>query len=483
MTFPSAGEQAASRASREIRVDFNATENQFAVLAESLPHLVWSATSDGSHDYFNRRWHEFTGMTPEQSQGDGWQNAVHPEDLPHVREQWRHAVATGMPYEAEFRVRNAAGEYEWVLSRAMPILELSGDRMRWFGASTNINAQKKAEEAVRNLETRYRLALEAANLGTWQIDLINEQIVWDEGTCALYQLPHDGSFSMPFERALSMIHPDDRETVRANIEKASRLEANGHYENEYRAILPDGRLRWFRSVGQALYSTEGSAPRAVSISGVVSDVTERHVFEEAQQLLTRELNHRVKNLFAIANGMVSMTARTAKDPKEMATALRGRLSALSRAHELVQPTATVGHDGSGSEVELARLCEAVLEPYRQAGTSRVVIQGPNVKVGSNTTTSLALVLHELATNAAKYGSLSAAEGHLSIQWTTRDGMIDLQWIESGGPTVGAPPAFEGFGTQLSQRSIAGQLGGTIEREWPPEGLRVHMSLPLSRLAG
>jgi PAS domain S-box-containing protein len=480
MEFPLAGEQAASRAPREIRVDFNATENQFAVLAESLPQLVWSARSDGSHDYFNRRWHEFTGLTPEQSQGDGWQGAVHPKDLPEVQAQWRRSIRAGEPYESEYRIRNAAGRYEWVLSRAVPIQDLSGDAIRWFGTSTNINAQKKAEEAVRSLETHYRLALEAANLGTWQIDIEKSRMLWDEGTCALYQIPHDGSFSLPLDQAIEMIHPDDREGVKTRISEACDPQSSGKYESEYRAILPDGKQRWFRSAGQAFFAADGETPHAVILSGVVSDITERHAFEEAQQLLTRELNHRVKNLFAIANGMVSMTARTARDPKEMATALRGRLSALSRAHELVQPAAVTG---SGSDVDLARLCEAVLEPYRQADTDRVRIEGPNVPVGSNTTTSLALVLHELATNAAKYGCMSNPEGNLSIQWTTHDDMVDLLWTESGGPPVENPPSFEGFGTQLSQRSIAGQLGGTLEREWLAEGLRVRMTLPLSRLTG
>ena len=189
----------------------------------------------------------------------------------------------------------------------------------------------------------------------------------------------------------------------------------------------------------------------------------------------------MKNLFAIANGMVSMTARTAKDPKDMANALRGRLSALSRAHELVQPAAT-NAPGTGADVELARLIEAVLDPYRQAGENAIIIEGPVVAVGSNTTTSLALVLHELATNAAKYGCLSSAEGALAIRWTLQDGNVDLLWVESGGPPIESPPTFEGFGTQLTQRSITGQLGGTLDREWLPEGLHVHMILPLDRLA-
>jgi len=165
----------------------------------------------------------------------------------------------------------------------------------------------------------------------------------------------------------------------------------------------------------------------------------------------------------------------------MANALRGRLSALSRAHELVQPVAG-GETGQGPDVELGRLIEAVLEPYRQSGQNRIAIEGPRVLVGSNTTTSLALVLHELATNAAKYGCLSCAEGDLAIHWTLQGDDVDLLWTESGGPTIESPPTFEGFGTQLSQRSITGQLGGTLDREWRPEGLRVHMILPVSRLS-
>jgi two-component sensor histidine kinase len=110
------------------------------------------------------------------------------------------------------------------------------------------------------------------------------------------------------------------------------------------------------------------------------------------------------------------------------------------------------------------------------------VEGPEVRVGSNTTTSLALVLHELATNAAKYGSLSNTEGRLHIRWQIAEGeVVDLVWTEAGGPPIAAAPGFEGFGSQLSQRSIAGQLGGTLSRDWRPDGLRVHMRMPMDRL--
>lgn len=472
----------AGRRLREFGVDFKATEEQFAVLAESLPQLVWSARPDGHFDYFNRRWREFTGLSSEEPLGHGWHAAIHPDDLSDVLEEWRRSLETGQPYEREHRIRSAAGGYEWFLTRAIPIQDLSSQIVRWFGTSTNIDAQKKAEEALRLLESQYRLALEAADLGTWQIDLDHQVITWDEGSCALYHLPHNGLYSMTLEEAWDMIHDEDREGVKARIAASSDPGSDGHYESEYRAIMPDGRLRWFRSHGQALFVHEDGSRRAVSLYGVISDITERQALEEAQRLLTRELNHRVKNLFAIANGMVSMTARTAKDPKDMAGALRGRLSALSRAHELVQP-ASAADLGAGPDVELARLIEAVLEPYRQAGVNRIVIEGPKVPVGSNTTTSLALVLHELATNAAKYGCLSCPEGDLSIHWSVQGDNVDLLWTESSGPLIEAAPTFEGFGTQLSQRSITGQLGGTLDRQWRREGLRVHMTLPLDRLTG
>lgn len=461
-------------------MDFKETETQFAVLAESLPQLVWSSRPDGSVDYVNRRWREFTGLSGEHFLGNGWEIAIHPDDLPQVRKQWHRSLETGQAYEWEYRVRTAAGSYEWFLSRAIPIQDLTGKITRWFGTSTNINAQKTAEEAVRMLESQYRLALEAADLGTWQIDLEKKLITWDEGSCALYHLPHNGLYSLTLEEAWAMIHPEDVEGVKARIAAAAHPDSDGKYDSKYRALMPDGKLRWFQSHGQALHITENGTRRAVSLYGVVSDITERHALEEGQKLLTRELNHRVKNLFAIANGMVSMTARTAKDPKDMANALRGRLSALSRAHELVQPV-SAADVGAGPDVELARLIEAVLEPYRQAGQNKIAIEGPSVLVGSNTTTSLALVLHELATNAAKYGCLSTPDGQLSIQWTLQEENVDFLWTETCGPCIESPPTFEGFGTQLSQRSITGQLGGTLDRDWRPEGLCVHMTLPLNRL--
>jgi PAS domain S-box-containing protein len=461
-------------------VESNNIESQFALLAERLPQLVWLTRPDGSHDYFNRRWYDFTGLTPAQSLGRQWRSAVHPEDLPAVDARWREALATGGTYEVEYRVRAAAGHFCWVLSRGLPDHNDAGEVVRWFGTCTIIDAQKKAEDARRTLEEQYRLALDAANLGTWRIELDSGTISWDEGSCALFNLPSDGMMSMKLEDALERIHPEDRENVRSRIAAATAPGSNGLYDVECRTFVDDGSIRWTRSNGRVFFTDGDAKPRIAGLSGVISDITEKRLASEAQDLLTRELTHRVKNLFAIANGMVSMTARTAKDTKEMASALRGRLGALSRAHELVQPVAT--HSHSAPEVGLDELIAAVLAPYTQEDAAKVEVEGPPVGVGANTTTSLALVLHELATNAAKYGCLAFAKGHLDIRWTATETAVEIVWKERGGPPIEAVPTFEGFGSQLAQRSIAGQLGGSIARDWQFEGLCVRMILPFDRLS-
>jgi PAS domain S-box-containing protein len=457
------------------------SDDQLVLLAERLPHLVWFTGPEGYHDYFNQRWYNLTGMTAEQCRGEGWKSAVHPAERSHVDERWRRALATGELYEAEYRLRRADGVYCWMLSRGLAHRGPDGKITRWFGTCTNIDAQKKAEGALALLEEQHRLALESANLGTWSLDLVTRVAVFDGTTCALLQLPPERSRDIPLDDLIAIVHPDDRESVEKRIAEAMDPTADGSYELEYRVVLPNGGIRWIRARGKAFFAEEGGLQKAVRMSGVINDNTRQHALEEAQQLLTRELNHRVKNLFAIANGMVSLTARSAKDTKDMAASLRGRLSALSRAHELVQPPSTT-EQFSGAGIPLDQLIGAVLAPYKDTHKD-IVVEGPDVRVGSQTTTGLALVLHELATNAAKHGCLSCPEGQLLIRWTIGHDKVDLDWAETNGPPIEQAPTFEGFGTQLTQRSIAGQLGGTLDREWRHEGLCVHMTLPLDRLAG
>jgi two-component system CheB/CheR fusion protein len=214
------------------------------------------------------------------------------------------------------------------------------------------------------------------------------------------------------------------------------------------------------------------------------DVTERRHAEEQQALLLRELDHRMKNLFAVTAGVVALSARSALTPQDMAKTVRGRLDALARAHLLIRP-GSPGAEPVAQRTTLDKLVRAIIAPYadpdRAGDSQRAVIEGPDVPISGEAATSFALVLHELATNAAKYGALSTEDGGIRISWTVAKGELALIWDENGGPPIESAPDREGFGTQLARRSAGGNLGGTIAFNWRREGLIVQLSASQARL--
>jgi PAS domain S-box-containing protein len=215
------------------------------------------------------------------------------------------------------------------------------------------------------------------------------------------------------------------------------------------------------------------------------DITERRRSQEQQKLLLRELNHRVKNLFAITDGVISLSARSAKTPQELTKKIRSRLNALALAHELILPDLTAPTDGRTLPTSLDILLQKILSPYDDADESedhrRLVFDGPAVSVGAHAVTNLALILHEFATNAAKYGALSVPQGYVEITWALRDDLLVLKWEEQGGPPLITSPTNEGFGTVLSGHVVRDQFCGTLSYSWNPMGLVINLSFSVERL--
>jgi two-component sensor histidine kinase len=205
---------------------------------------------------------------------------------------------------------------------------------------------------------------------------------------------------------------------------------------------------------------------------------ERTRAEEQRALLLRELNHRVKNVFAITNSLLVMTARNSANPTSLVEAVQGRLQALSRAHELVQPGFAGPDDQAQCSVSLDHIIRDILAPYAIHNmTERVRIEGPDIGMTADAVTPIALIVHELATNAAKYGALSVGHGAVNISWSIAGDNLVLDWIETGGPKP-LPPSRTGFGSTLTKRSVEGQLGGKIQYDWREAGLAVRITLPL-----
>jgi two-component sensor histidine kinase len=273
-----------------------------------------------------------------------------------------------------------------------------------------------------------------------------------------------------------LLLPDDRRDDEAPIlARLRRGERVRHYETVRRR--KDGSLVYISLSVSPLRDASG---RVIGASTIARDITERKQAEERQRLLLREMDHRMKNLFALAGSLVGMSVRDAASPQELASIVQERLSALARAHALTMPKDSGA--GSNDSVRLHMLLRAILAPYEGAGggDDRLRINGDDVKLPGNATTTIALILHELATNAAKYGALSSPSGTVTVECVVKKDTLALIWDERGGPRSDEPRE-EGFGSLLG-RLASGQLGGTIEREWRPQGLRVTLTVLRDRLS-
>ena len=216
---------------------------------------------------------------------------------------------------------------------------------------------------------------------------------------------------------------------------------------------------------------------------IVNETTERIVAEERQRLLLRETNHRLKNLLAMIDAMISLSVRSARTPQEFAHGLRGRLAALLRAKELIRPGIIGTEHASSERTTVEALVRTIMQPYEDdAVRERISASGPDIVVGAAAVTSLALALHESATNAVKYGALSDPNGTIRIRWAMQGDDFHLDWEETGGPAIAVAPDAQGFGSVLTERSIRHQLGGKIEYDWRPRGLKLAITVPLHRLS-
>lgn len=201
----------------------------------------------------------------------------------------------------------------------------------------------------------------------------------------------------------------------------------------------------------------------------------------AKDILLGEINHRIKNLFSLTAGLISVSARSASTVEELSSDLRSRMHALARAHDLTLPDLSRSTDPAGNSTTVTQLLGAILEPHRQSGGAHISVSGDDAPLRGSALTSLALLLHELATNAVKYGALAAPEGRLEIDLTRDGDLLRLVWNEQAASPLSPDISREGFGTTLEKAALQG-IKGDLSREWRPEGLRLQLLVPLSSLA-
>lgn len=316
-----------------------------------------------------------------------------------------------------------------------------------------------------------RGALEAAGVALWSWQVDTDALLMDSHGYTLWDVTKEQPLT--FERLSDKIHPADRDRVRAAFTATRGV--IGPYEIDFRIIVGTD-VRWISARGRG--NDAGIKDR--KMTGIFLDVTGRKNAEESHELLAGEMSHRVKNLLAIASGLTQITSRSSASVEIMTKQLTGRLSALGRAHDLVRPLP----NGQGNAALLGDIISVLLAPYDDDGAfaGRVRVAVPRLGVGETAATGLALVIHELATNALKYGSLSLPEGTLDVSGTVVGDNVEIQWTERGGPKVVKPDGPGGYGSKLLTRTVAGHLGGTLEHDWSKEGLLVTIRIDGSRLS-
>jgi len=297
---------------------------------------------------------------------------------------------------------------------------------------------------------------------------------WNNGAERLFGYIRDEVIGKP----VSILIPEDRQDEEPRIlERIRRGERIEHYETIRRH--KDGSLIDISLSVSPVRNAEGAI---IGASKIARDITGRKRAEEQRSLLMREMNHRIKNLFTLATGVVTLSARTAETPAALAAAIRERLMALARTHDLILPQLAAADAGVAAATTLTALLKSILLPYQDKATERMRISGgDDIIVGARSLANLALLLHEFATNAAKYGALSVAEGQITIEIDRRGDEVELIWTERNGPAIAAAPETLGFGSRL-ERGVQSQLGARIERDWQADGLVIRFTAPYVALA-
>ncbi len=366
-----------------------------------------------------------------------------------------------------------AGTPKWWDVLVSPLAGADGRPEALVAIARDVTDQRRAENLLRDTEERRRQAVEAADIGTWAFDLPTAAVHWDSRVKALAGLAEEAE--PDWDMYLATLHPDDRDRVVAVASTALDPAGPGTYQTEYRSIgLRDGAERWVSVTGR----THFEAGRPVRVVGTAMDVTARRRAEERAHLLGGELAHRIKNMLTMVQAIVRQTLRGAATMADAQAALDLRITALARANDTL-----VRQDWTGSDLREA--ASAALVPHDDGTPGRFRLDGPSVWLPAEAVMSLALVLNELATNAAKYGALSVAGGHVELDWAVggvaagaAQRGLTLVWRERGGPAVDEP-AHRGFGSKLIESGLAGGLGGSAALRFVSEGVTCTVQTILS----
>ena len=455
---------------REAVAKLAASEARFRAAVDAVEGVTWTNNAVGEMSGPQPGWEKLTGQSQAEYQGFGWADAIHPDDAQPTIDAWLVAVAQRRPFLFEHRVRRHDGVWRTFQIRAIPALEADDTVREWIGVHTDITEQKIAQERLRESEARFRVMADTAPSPVWMttaeggIEFVNEAFADFAG------LDRTDLFGNAW---VGLIHPDDVASVLAKRTEARSTLASYSFEARFRSGL--GVYKWMLANARARFDEKG---QFIGYLGMAMDLTEIKQAQIHQQLLINELNHRVKNTLAAIQSIVRQTLKPSETPPHVREQLFERLMAMSAAHDVL----TRENWSSAGVEEVVRQAIRPFIGEAEGDTTRITFAGVPMRVGPSAALALAMALHELGTNAVKYGALSAPAGFVRIDWSrTGEERGRLSWREIGGPTVSAP-MHKGFGARLLSGGLASDLGGRPELVFAPEGVEARLALRLEAMS-
>ncbi|MCX5517354.1 PAS domain S-box protein [Kaistia defluvii] len=450
--------------------------DQIRDVVDVLPAAIYTVDSLGRITSFNEAAAALWGRRPvlgEETWCGAWR-LYRPDGtaLPHDACPMAIALAEGRAIRgAEAVAERPDGTRVHFSAYPTPLRDPHGTIVGGVNMLVDITDRKRSDLSAAVLSA----IVESSHDAIVSKDLNGIVVSWNAGAESLFGYAPEEMIGKPIALLIPPDRQDEEPAILRRIRNGERVD---HFETVRRR--KDGSLVEISLTISPVRDREG---RIIGASKIARDISDRRQAEQQQRLIVREMSHRIKNLFAIAGSIVSMSARAAATPAELAKSVRERLDALTRAHELTRPGLIDDIDMAGGAQNLRELIQAILLPYRGGpeGAPRLVLAGPDIVVNGSAVASLALVFNEFATNAAKYGALSVAEGRVEVSWAVHGGMLTVDWREVGGPKIAHRPLRHGFGSTLANRVVVGQLAGSLDYEWNRDGVAIHLAMARDQL--
>lgn|GEM_PF-1925241 len=456
-------------ARRQAESRLRATERRFRTTFENAAVGMAHVGLDGTWLDANRKLCDILGYTREELFALRFHDVTHPDDLDSDAEAFQELLSGARDvYETEKRYIRKDGSIVWVQLTASVERTDTGEPEHGISVIQDISDRKRAEEQLRRNQERLRTAQLAGGVGLFEWDITTGVIRWTPELEALYGMK-PGEFAGDYEAWKAAVHPEDLPAAEEAVRNAL---ASEEFKSEWRPSSPDASGRWLAARGWVERDEHGVPIRLV---GMNVDITERRQHEEQMRLVMGELNHRVKNTLAVIQSIAQQTIRRADSLDSFAARFFPRLQSMARAHSLLTSA-----DWNGAD--LHDILASELEPRVDAAT-RLSLQGPHVRLTPSAALAAHMIVHELATNAAKHGALARRRGRIDVAWALspaltgdRDPIVDIKWAEHGARWE--PHGVNGFGSQLISKLLEYELHGAIETLPERHGLVHHIRFPL-----